>query len=75
MMSTKEKLDRLLCCVEGLAKRQEASQWSVDALAERQEASQCKLDTKLKELDKDVTAAQEDPTERVLRRTTCPSSR
>ena len=76
--ASKEKLDMLLRCVGGLAERQEASQRSVDALAERREASQRELDTKLKKLEKDVTATQEDATECVLRRTSVtarPSSR
>lgn len=54
MSSTEEKLDALI--------------ESVAALAERQKANQRDLDNKLKTLEKDVAAANEDATERALKR-------
>ena len=41
----------------------------MEVLAEKQEASQHNLDVKLKRLQQDVTAAQEEATERALKRT------
>ena len=54
MASTEEKLDALI--------------ESVAALAERQKANQYDLDNKLKTLEKDVAAVNEDATERALKR-------
>ena len=54
MTFTEEKLDTLLR--------------SVAALTESQATNQCELDAKLKKLEKDVAAAQEDATERALKR-------
>ena len=54
MSSTEEKLDSLIR--------------SVATLTENQRTNQCDLDAKLRKLEKDVTAAQEDATERALKR-------
>ena len=54
MSSTEEKLDALIR--------------SVADLTERQKANQSDLNNKLKRLEKDVTAANEDATERALKR-------
>ena len=59
--SVGEKLDLLLKSVSVLSSKQ-------DALANRHEASQRELSSKLKKLEEDVTTAQEDATERALKR-------
>ena len=59
--SVEEKLDLLLKSVSTLSNKQ-------DALADWHEASQRELNSKLKKLEEDITTAQEDVTERVLKR-------
>ena len=54
MSSTEEKLDALIRCVADLT--------------DSQNANQRKLDIKLKKLEKDVAAAQEDATEKAIKR-------
>jgi len=59
--SVEEKLNLLLKSESVLSSKQ-------DALANRYEASQWEMSSKLKKLEADVTTAQEDATERALKR-------